>query len=102
LPRHTLSKNINTALFTNFTNEIVYSPSNPELDNLFAIIGQFVRPFLNINSVKSSDLLEPRLVQANSYVGVEFPDWYSVSLNVEIDSRTNKSCPFSPEYNCST
>lgn len=82
--RHILSKNINTALFTNFTNEIVYSPSNPQLDNLFEIVKMYVRPFLNVNSVASGELLEPRLIQANSYVGVEFPDWYSVSLRKKL------------------
>lgn len=68
-------------MFTNFTNEIVYSPSNIHLENLFGIVSEYVRPFLNINSVKSSDLLAPRLSQANSYVGVEFPDWYAVSFH---------------------
>jgi hypothetical protein len=67
-------------LFTNFTNEIVYSPANPQLENLFGIVSQYVRPFLNINSVSNSEMLAPRLIQANSYVGVEFPDWYAVSF----------------------
>ena len=82
--RHFLSKNINTALFTNFTNEIVYSPSNPQLANLFQIVETFVRPFLRVSSVASSELLEPKLIQTNSYVGVEFPDWYSVSLRASL------------------
>lgn len=84
-------------MFTNFTNEIVYSPQNPHLENLFGIVAQFVRPFLNINSVSNSSLLAPRLTQANSYVGVEFPDWYAVCIQKFVRLFKIKNILFSTE-----
>jgi hypothetical protein len=64
----------NTAQFTNFTNEIVYSPSNPELYNIFAIIGEFVRPFLNINSERKAAIYWSRDMFKEAHtLGWSFP-----------------------------
>jgi len=43
-----------------------------------AIVGQIVAPLLTINFVNNSAELAPHLTQANSFVGVEFPDSYQV------------------------
>jgi hypothetical protein len=75
----TNSKSFDISKYTNFTNEIVYSPANDQLASLFEIVNRFV-PFLSISSVMNSTALLPRLSSANSYVGVEFPDFYSVSI----------------------
>jgi hypothetical protein len=62
------------------TEEIVYSPSNEHLEELFSIVGKLVDPYLTVSTVANSNLLERRLLNMSSFVGIEFPDWYSVSL----------------------
>ena len=73
------NKNINISKYTNFSNEIVYSPKNNELESLMNHVGDFVKPFLKISSVPLSDDLAPYLRQKNAFVGIEFPDSYQVS-----------------------
>lgn len=74
-----ISKNFDLSKYTNVTYEMVYSPTNPRLDELFTIVGGLVAPFLKWASVANSSELVPRLSQSNSFVGVEFPDSYAVS-----------------------
>lgn len=63
----------------------MYSPKNEILAGLFEIVQQLVFPFLAVKSVPTSSDLVPRLSQANSFVGIEFPDAYAVS-------EDNKNC----------
>ena len=72
------SKNFDISKYTNISNEIVYSPQNEELDKMFAIVGQLVRPLMKVSSVANATELVTRVSKANSFAGVEFPDSYAV------------------------
>lgn len=71
------SKNANISTFTNFSNEIVYSPQSQQLELLMANLEPMIKPLLRISSVPSSAQLAPYLRQKNAYVGIEFPDSYA-------------------------
>lgn len=67
--------------YTLFKPEIVYSPKNDALETLMEIVQKSLGTIItSLASVNSSEELTPYLIQTNSYVGVEFPDSYSVRL----------------------
>lgn len=73
------SNDVNPIVFPYVSNELVYSPANVYLDELFQKFNEYVEPYLSVRSEKNSRSLESRLLKNDSFVGVEFPDWYWVS-----------------------
>lgn len=59
---------------------MVYSPTSVALDNLMALVQPQLKKQLIIRSVANSSFLESTITSNNSFVGVEFPDSYAVSL----------------------
>lgn len=61
---------------------IFYSPKNDHLEELMKYFENFTTPYFEIEAFKNHQEMEEALIKdKTAYVGVEFPDYYKVSLN---------------------